>query len=624
MCVTFKPGGLGQAVMRSAAGGVARVSAHGLDNWGQLGASASRTQSATSSKETNRMDTQKIWDKSYPPTLRWDAPIETGIVQDILQDAVQRWPQQPAIGFMGRSISYSELDDMVKRLAKGLQGLGVGPGVRVGLFLPNAPHHTIAFFAILRAGGTVVNYSPLDAPAVLKHKIEDSQTDVLITLDLALLYPQMAAMLGSTRLKKLIVGSMAEMSVAPDAVHAKMQAAGQLAEVKWDDERILRFAEVLDNDGQYQPHPVGDPNTAIAVLQYTGGTTGLPKGAMLTHANLTAAVCQSVLTAGPVITPGQERFLGVLPLFHIYALLANMLFCIKVGAQIVQYPRFDPKEALQAISELKLTVFCGVPTMFTALIDHPDTPEHDLHSLKYCLSGGAPLPVEVGLRYTSITGCPVAESWGMTETSPTGTFTPTVDGVLKNKPGSCGIPVPGLDMKLLALDGSGQYVPLGEKGEICVKGPNVMAGYWQRPDASAESLTADGYFRTGDVAYMDEQGYVYIVDRCKDMLLCSGFNVYPRVLEEAIYQHPDVNEVCVIGIPDAYRGQSPKAFISLKSGAKGFTLEQLQDFLKDKLGKHEMVQALEIRDQLPKTPVGKLSKKDLVDEEARKRAQTTD
>ncbi|MDO5288682.1 MAG: long-chain fatty acid--CoA ligase [Pseudomonadota bacterium] len=562
---------------------------------------------------------ERAWLKSYPQGMRWDSEIETGLVQGILDQAVARWPDNPAVQFMGRRISFRELDALVNRAAKGLQQQGVGPGVHVGLFLPNSPHHTIAFFAILRAGGTVVNYSPLDVPKVLEHKIEDSQTDIVITLDLAALYPQMAAMLGKTRLKKLIVGNMGEMSAAPEAVNARLAEAKQLADVSWD-ERHVHFADLLDNDGDYVRHDVGEPAQALAVLQYTGGTTGLPKGAMLTHANLTAAVSQSAITNVDTLAPGKESFLAVLPLFHIYALTANMLYCFHIGAELVQHARFDPGEALRAIRDKQVSVFAGVPTMFTALIDHPDTPGSDLSALKYCLSGGAPLPVEVGQRYTRITGCAVAEGWGMTETSPTGTFTPSIGGKIHNKPGSCGIPMPGVDIKLLALDGSGQYVPLGEKGEICIKGPNVMLGYWKRPDASRDSLTADGYFRTGDVAYMDEDGYLYIVDRCKDMLLCSGYNVYPRMLEEAIYQHPDVNEVCVIGVPDPYRGQSPKAFVTLKAGAQPFTLAQLQDFLKDKLGKHEMVQALDIRKELPKTPVGKLSKKDLADEEARKRA----
>lgn len=560
----------------------------------------------------------KPWLASYPDGVRWDADIRPTPVQQILADAVAGFPDRPAIDFMGRRLSYRELGALADRAAAGLQKLGVGPGVHVGLFLPNTPHYLIAVFGVLQAGGTVVNYSPLDAAKVLEHKIEDSRTDFLITLDLAALYPQMAAMLGKTRLKKLIVGSVAEMTGAPEAVAVQMKAKNETVELPADD-RHLRFAELIDNDGRYTPHPVGDPREALAVLQYTGGTTGLPKGAMLTHANLSSAVEQVVITqfgTPPVLAMGQEKLLAVLPPFHIYALTVNLLLGVRLAAEIVQHVRFDPKAALRDIAEKKLTTFCGVPTMFTAVIGDPDTPKHDLHSLKLCNSGGAPLPVEVGERFKAVTGTWLAEGWGMTETSPTGTFSPAHG---KRKAGSCGIPHPGVTIRMLDLEDPTRYVPLGEKGEMCIQGPNVMKGYWNKPEATAESTTFDGLFRTGDVAYMDEDGFVFIVDRCKDMLLCSGYNVYPRVLEEAIYQHPAVHEVAVIGVPDAYRGQSPKAFVTLKPGAAPFTLEQLQAFLKDRLGKHEMVHGLEIRDALPKTPVGKLSKKDLVEEEARRR-----
>lgn len=557
------------------------------------------------------------WLKSYPQGVRWELELQARPVQSILDDGVEQWPERPALEFMGRRFTYRELGDLTDRVAKGLQQLGVKPGVHVGLFLPNAPHIIIAFFGILKAGGTVVNYSPLDAAKVLEHKLEDSQTDFLVTLDLASLYPQMAAMLGRTRLKKLIVGNLAEMSPAPDAVRAQMAAAKQLAEVDWN-EQHLSFAQLIDNDGQYTRYPVDDPREAIAVLQYTGGTTGLAKGAMLTHQNLSAAVQQCVVTnqgEPRLLEDGAERFLAVLPPFHIYALTANMLFGLKLGAELIQHVRFDPKTVLEDIASKKITVFCAVPTMFTALLAYPDISRYDLGSLKYCNSGGAPLPVEVGQHFSEVTGCTLAEGWGMTETSPTGTFSPNG----KARAGSCGVPVPGAEIRMLSLDDATQYVARGERGELCIKGPNVMKGYWQRPDATAESTTFDGLFRTGDVAYMDEDGYVYIVDRCKDMLLCSGYNVYPRVLEEAIYQHPSVSEVCVIGVPDDYRGQSPKAFVVLKPGAAAFTLQELQDFLKDKLGKHEMVHLLELRAELPKTSVGKISKKDLNDEEARKR-----
>ncbi|MFT3799911.1 MAG: long-chain fatty acid--CoA ligase [Burkholderiaceae bacterium] len=560
------------------------------------------------------------WLASYPAGVRWDAPIEPTAVQQVLADTVANYPDRPAIDFMGRQLTYRELGAMVDRAAKGLQTLGVGPGVHVGLFLPNTPHYLVCVFAVLQAGGTVVNYSPLDAAKVLEHKIEDSRTDFLITLDMGSLYPQMAAMLGKTRLKKLIVGNVAEMSGAPETVAAQMKAKGETVEIPVDDHHV-RFADLIDNDGRYTPHPVADPADAIAVLQYTGGTTGLPKGAMLTHANLTAACEQVVITqfgTPPVLEMGNERTLAVLPPFHIYAFTVNLLLGVRVAAMIVQHVRFDPKAALRDIADKKLTLFCGVPTMFTALIGDPETPNHDLHSLKLCNSGGAPLPVEVGQRFNEVTGTWLAEGWGMTETSPTGTFSPP-NG--KRKPGSCGIPHPGVTIRMLDLDDPSRYVPIGEKGELCIKGPNVMKGYWNKPEATAESMTFDGFFRTGDVGYMDDEGFVYIVDRTKDMLLCSGYNVYPRVLEEAIYQHPDVHEVAVIGVPDPYRGQSPKAFIALKPGAEPFTLAQLQAFLKDKLGKHEMVHGLAFRDALPKTAVGKLSKKDLVEEETRERAQ---
>ena len=562
----------------------------------------------------------KPWLASYPSSMQWDLDIKLTPVQQVLDDTVARFPDRPAIDFMGKGLTYGELGALTDRCAKGLQALGVGPGVHVGIFLPNSPHTIIAFFSILKAGGTVVNYSPLDAAKVLEHKIEDSQTDFLFTLDLAGLYPQMAAMLGHTRLKKLIVGSIAEMTAMPDAVAAKMKAAKETADVTWDD-RHVTFASLLDNDGAYTRHPIADPADAIAVLQYTGGTTGLPKGAMLTHGNLSAACAQyteSTHYDPPLLEFGKERLLGVLPPFHIFSLTVNMLFGITLGAEIVQHMRFDPKAALEDIANKKISLFCGVPTMFTALISHPDTPNYDLRSLKFCGSGGAPLPVEVSQRYTAITGAEISEGWGMTETSPTGTFSP----MHKSKPGSCGIPLPNIVIKLLSLEDPSRYVSPGEKGEMCIQGPNVMKGYWKNPEATAKDTTFDGLFRTGDVAYMDEGGYVFIVDRTKDMLLCSGYNVYPRVLEEAIYMHPAVQEVAVIGIPDEYRGQSPKAFVTLKSGAEPFSLQQLQDFLKDKLGKHEMVHGLEIRAELPKTAVGKLSKKDLVDEEARKRAAT--
>jgi long-chain acyl-CoA synthetase len=559
------------------------------------------------------------WIKSYPDGVRWDAELPLMPVQQLLDDAVKRWPDHPAIEFMGRVISYSEFGHLVNRAAKGLQQLGVGPGVHVGLYLPNTPHYPIAFFAALKAGGTVVNYSPLDAERVLAHKIEDSETDLLVTLDLAVLYPQMARLLGSSRLQRLIVGSMGDYSAQPAGVRAHLQAAGQLAPVAVDDKHVA-FDSLLANDGDYVVHALGDLTQAIVALQYTGGTTGLPKGAMLTHGNLSAACAQYMATSqgNPrVLTEGKERMLVVLPLFHIYALTVNLLFGVRLGALMVLHPRFDLDAVIKDLVDKKISIFAGVPTMYTAMINHPKVKEGALRSLQFCGSGGAPLPVEVGQRFVELTGCKLNEGWGMTETSPTGTFTP-VHGM--RKAGSCGMPLPGIELKFESLTDPDVDAAPGEPGELCIRGPNVMKGYWKNDAATAKSMTKDGFFRSGDVAKMDGEGFVFIVDRTKDMLLCGGFNVYPRVIEEAIYEHASVEEVCVIGIPDEYRGQSPKAFIKLKKDAPAFTLDELKIFLKDRIGKHEMVQAMELRAELPKTAVGKLSKKDLVDEEERKRA----
>jgi long-chain acyl-CoA synthetase len=561
------------------------------------------------------------WVKSYPANVRWNAPLELSSVQGVLEKAAELFGPKPALDFMSRRISYSELDALANRAAAGFRKLGVKPGVHVGLYLPNTPHYVIAFFGVLKAGGVVVNYSPLDALRTLEFKINDSETDILVSLDLAALYPQAEKLLALTRLKKLIIGEFAEMTPAPALVKAQMAGGEMLAEVKCDDAHIA-FRDLIDNDGRFEVHPLGPLADALAVIQYTGGTTGSPKGAMLTHANLTAAcsLYTEVMTRSEEgLRVGEERFLCILPLFHIYSLTVIMLLGFRLGAELVLHPRFDPAAAIKDIVEKKITVYMGVPTMHVALLSVPGVESMDFSSLRLCASGGAPLPLAVQERFESIVGRRLTEGWGMTETAPLGTFTPRAG---PRKPGSCGLPYPGTEMKFIDVVDPPREVKLGERGEICVKGPNVTKGYWKKPEATASAMTADGFFRTGDVGYMDEDGFVYIVDRTKDMLLCGGFNVYPRNIEEAIYQHPSVEEASVIGIPDDYRGETPKAFIKLKAGAAPLTLDEMKAFLKDRLGKHEMIGAMEIRAELPKTSVGKISKKDLRECEARAHAAT--
>jgi long-chain acyl-CoA synthetase len=562
---------------------------------------------------------ERLWVKSYPPGVSPDPELDISMVDEILTRAARMWPEHAALDFMGRKIAYAELDRLVDRAAKGFQALGVVPGVHVGLYLPNCPQFPIAFFGVLRAGGTIVPYSPLDAAQTLEHKLADSQTQILVTLDLAALYPQIAAVVARSEVRKLVIGDLAEFSAPPGPIRAQLVAGKQIAEVA-PDTRNVTFASVLDNDGAYEAPPARDPRQAIATLQYTGGTTGKPKGAILTHANLTAAA--GMAEEGRRLTPavladGEAIVLVVLPLFHIYALSVVLLMGFRVGATLVLHVRFDPETAIKDIEAKQISFFPGVPTMFVALLHHPGLKAESLRSLKFVNSGGAPLPMEVSSAFHKASGSFVREGWGMTETAALGTFTP---GHVPPRLGSCGVPAPAADIRFLSVEDSRTYLPLGERGEICIKGPNVTLGYWKNPEATRDLFTADGYMRTGDVGWMDNDGYIHIVDRTKDMLLCGGFNVYPRNIEEAIYQHPSVEAVSVIGVPDEYRGQSPKAFVKLKAGASGPSLEEMKAFLKDKLGKHEMIAAIDYRSELPRTLVGKLSKKELYEEEAKKRA----
>ncbi|MDN4591081.1 dicarboxylate--CoA ligase PimA [Xenophilus aerolatus] len=549
--------------------------------------------------------TARPWLKSYPPGTSWEAPLRLAPLGALLDAAVQRWPANTALRYDDLRLDYAQLAAHIDRVAGGLRRLGVGPGVHVGLYLPNVPQYIVAFFAVLRAGGTVVNYSPLDAGHTLRHKVEDSQTTVMVTFEQPELLQKMEAIAAQPPLRTLVVATAADFGApaSPTTADALVPGAARVP-----------FAALLAAAPIAAPHVPADIMREVAVLQYTGGTTGQPKGAMLTHANLSAAVSQvwHTLVASKTLAGGEERFLAVLPLFHIYALVVNMLFGLSIGAELSLHQRFDLETVLREFALRRTTVFLGVPTMYVAFTGHPDIERIDLSSLKFCNSGGAPIAAEVYRNFVRMAQCRLQEGWGMTETCTMATASP---GFSHYRPGSCGIPVPGVDVKVIDLQDQ-RELPPGERGELCIRGPNVMAGYWNRPDATAEAMTADGFLRTGDVGYMTDDGFVYIVDRTKDMLICGGFNVYPRNIEEAIHRHPAVEEVIVIGIPDAYRGQSPKAFIKFKDGATPPTLAELKTFLADYLGKHEMVQAMEARSELPKTAVGKLSKKELQAEAA--------
>lgn len=551
------------------------------------------------------------WLRTYPEGIDWDGVIPQGPLFKALDGAVTSYPRSPAMDFLGKSYSYEDVDHLVRRAAKGLQGLGVEKGTRVGLFLPNCPYSVIMYYAILRVGGVVVNYSPLYVERELAHQVEDSGTRFMFTLDLEVLYPKMAAVLTHTPLEKIIVGRMADILPFPKNLLYPLVKRKDVASVPRDESHV-RFADLANNDGDYAPVDVRSDD--IAVLQYTGGTTGVPKGAMLTHSNLYANAHQCLKWFPDVVTGG-ERMLVVLPLFHVFAMTTAMNMAVLMAAEMVLLPRFEVQQVLETISKKGPTLFPGVPTMYTAINGRNDLDKHDLSSIKYCISGGAALPVEVKKTFEQLTGCTLVEGYGLTETSPVATCNPLV-GV--NKAGSIGLPVPQTVIEIRALEEPAAKMPVREKGEICIKGPQVMPGYWQNHEAT-DAILKDGFLHSGDVGYMDEDGYTFIVDRMKDMILSGGFNVYPRNIEEAVYEHPAVSEVVCIGIPDEYRGECPKVFYTVKTGLD-VGPDELKVFLKDRLSKVEMPREIEQRETLPKTLVGKLSKKELIEEERKKRS----
>jgi long-chain acyl-CoA synthetase len=546
------------------------------------------------------------WEKSYPPGVRWDAPLALYTLPQMLDASAARWGSKPALEYRDRTTSYADLRAAVDAVASGLMDLGVGPGTVVALYLPNTPYHPITFFAVLKCGGRVVHLSPLDAERELAFKLKDSGARTLVTTNVGFMALMAKKLMADGLVDRLIVGD--DTAFGPSALPTTPMPDGP-GIVPFD---ALREAGAGKLPRQWPAIDVED----IALLQYTGGTTGKPKGTILTHANLTAACAIYKAWSDPQrdTPPGSDKVICVLPLFHMYALSAVMLRSLNEGCELLLRPRFDVATTLHDIEVKRATVFPGVPTMWIALANTPGIDERDLSSLKRVGSGGAPLPVEVAERFEKLTGHRLTGGWGMTETSPAGTNLPRE---WVGKAGSVGLPLPGITMDVVALDDPRRRLPPGEKGEIRIKGPNVTRGYWNAPQETAAAFV-DGYLLTGDIGYMDEDGYFYLVDRKKDLIVSGGFNVYPSAIEEAIYEHPAVAAVIVIGVPDAYRGEAAKTFVQLKPGAGAFTLDELRAFLADKIGRHEMPAHLEFRDALPKTAVGKLSKKELIDEERRK------
>ena len=540
-----------------------------------------------------------IWEKSYPPGIRWDTSIVTTTLPALIERSAARFPDRPAIEFRDRQLLYKELAAASQRLTAGLLRLGIGRGSAVGFLLPNTPEHPIALFGVTRTGARVVQLSPLDAERELIHKIKDSGARIVLTINLPGLLPMAERLKATGHIDLLIVADDARWGPGPIAPLP-------IAET----DSCIKLTTLMDSDLPARLPDISKDD--IALLQYTGGTTGVPKGAMLTHANLTAscAIYDVWFIPQSSVKPGEARVICALPLFHIFALSTVMLRNLSNGNEIFLRPKFDIETTFHDIEVKRATHMNGVPTMWIALCN-AGIEKRDLSSLVSCSSGGAALPLEVEQRFEALTGKRLRSGIGMTETSPAASTQPVV---LRGKPGSCGLPLPGIHIDIVALDDPHRVLTLGETGEIRIKGPNVTSGYWNRPEESAETFI-DGRFLSGDIGYMDDDGYIWIVDRKKDMVISGGFNVYPRVVEDAIYEHPDIHEAIVIGIPDAYRGEAIKAFVTMKQGAAPVSLETMRAFLANKIGRHEMPAALEIRETLPRTTIGKLSKKELVEEE---------
>ena len=550
---------------------------------------------------------QKPWLASYPSFADWGMDIRTEPAHAAFERSVAAYPNRTCMEFLGRTWTYRQTGTMVRAAAKGLQDMGVQKGDRIALMLPNTPYYIVLFHAVLLIGGVVVNINPLYAQQELDVLAKDSRPRMLVTMDLELTYPKARKTVDRNKIEKLLLCSMIDVLPWRKAVLFNIFKRKTLAQIE-DNKRQVWFENLVQNEGNYRSAAI-DPENDVAVLQYTGGTTGTPKAAMLTHANVSANAIQVAAWYDPKDI-GEEKFLAALPFFHVFAMTVAMTTALRYGAQIIILPRFDLKTCLRAIANKKPTFFPAVPTILNAINTYPDIRNHDLSSLKLCMSGGAPLPVEVKKEFERISGCVVVEGYGLSETSPVATTNPTVG---TNKLGSVGIPMPGTTIEIHSIEGPHEVLPIGRRGQICIRGPQVMKGYWDNPEET-ENAIQDGAFRTGDVGYMDEDGYVFIVDRLKDIIIAGGYKIYPRLVEDAIYEHPAVGEVTVISIRDKYRGQAPKAFIRLKGG-QTLTEAELIIFLKDKLSVIEQPDSYEFRDELPKTLIGKLSKKELQVEE---------
>ncbi|HZW82453.1 MAG TPA: long-chain fatty acid--CoA ligase [Candidatus Deferrimicrobium sp.] len=499
----------------------------------------------------------------------------------VLENTTEKYPDKVALVFQGINITYSSLLNMVLRLATGLASLGVKKGDRVAIMLPNCPQWVISYYAALKLGATVVQTNPMYVERELALQLNNCAAETIIALNA--LYPRIENVLGSSNLKNVICVAF----------------PGEVGNPK-----AISFESLLKENPPNPPEVVINPKEDIAVLQYTGGTTGVAKGVMLTHANLLSNVVQT--SNWLPLVEGEERFLVVLPLFHVYSMTLNNNLAVFVGGTQYLMPKFEIDTLMKVIDSFKPTMFPGAPTLYIAIINHPKVQEYNLKSIKACISGSAPLPVEVAERFNQLTGGMVVEGYGLSEASPVTHVNPFSDNV---RVGTIGLPIPDTEAKVVDIETGTRELAPGEVGELIVRGPQVMKGYWNMPEDTANTLK-EGWLYTGDIAKMDQDGYFSIVDRKKDTIIAGGFNIYPREIEEVLYAHPQVLETAVIGVPDPYRGETVKAFIVLRPGQQ-VSKEEITAYCREKLASFKVPQYVDFCESLPKTTVGKILRKAL-------------
>lgn len=562
--------------------------------------------------------TEKVWLKHYPNYIRANLDYEEIPLQQFLTNAARNTPEKIAIHFMGKDIKYKELHESALKFAQYLQQLGIEKGDRIALMLPNTPQTVISYYGALYAGATVVMTNPLYTEREIEYQLKDSGAKVIVSLDI--LYPRIMKVFKNTALENVIITSIKDYLPFPkNLLYPYVQKKEQGVQVHVAHSGVShQFMEILKTSQAIEPTIDFNFEEDLALLQYTGGTTGFPKGVMLTHKNLIAntRMCAEWLTE-PNAQSEPPVILGILPIFHVYGMTTVLLYTVMQGGKMVLLPKFNAEMILKTIQKQRPTLFPGAPTIYIGLINHPQIKKYDLSSIKACISGSAPLPAEVQEQFEELTGGKLVEGYGLTESSPVTHANLLFENIRQKN--SIGIPWPDTDAMI--VDGSIERPRAnGEIGELVVKGPQVMKGYWNRPEENAMTLE-DGWLKTGDLGYMDDDGFFYVVDRKKDVIIAGGYNIYPREVEEVLYEHPDVVECVTAGVPDPYRGETVKAYIVLREGATT-TEADLNKFCRENLAAYKVPRIYEFRAELPKTAVGKILRRALIDEEKEKQQQS--